>query len=83
MHGSDGMSPALGGDVGSAVGRMGPRQGKERRNQSEELSPGAWAVGAEVYGADRFKEAREVFEQVALDEDLIVFLTLPAYRLLD
>jgi hypothetical protein len=40
-------------------------------------------VGAEVYGADRFKEAREVFEQVALDEDLIMFLTLPAYRLLD
>ena len=77
------MSPALGGDVGSAVVRMGPRQGKERRNQSAELSPGAWAVGAEVYGADRFKEAREVFEQVALDEDLIVFLTLPAYRLLD
>ena len=63
--------------------RMEPRQGKKRRNQSEELSPGAWAVGAEVYGAGRFKEAREVFEQVALDEDLIVFLTLPAYRLLD
>ncbi len=40
-------------------------------------------MGAEVYGAGRFKEAREVFEQVALDEDLIVFLTLPAYRLMD
>ena len=83
MHGSDVMSPTLGGDVGPAVVRMGPRQGKKRRNQSEELSPGARAVGAEVYGAGRFKEAREVFEQVALDEDLIVFLTLPAYRLLD
>jgi malate synthase len=40
-------------------------------------------VGAEIYGAGRFKEAREVFEQVALDKDLIVFLTLPAYRPLD
>jgi hypothetical protein len=39
-------------------------------------------VGAEVYAAGRFKEARD-FDQVALDEDLIVFLTLPAYRLLD
>ena len=77
------MSPALGADVGSAVVRMGPRQAKKRRNQSEELSPGARAIGAGVYGAGRFKEDREVFEQVALDEDLIVFLTLPAYRLLD
>ena len=77
------MSPALGADVGSAVVRMGPQQGKKRRNQSEELSPGARAMGAGVYGAGRFKEDREVFEQVALGEDLIVFLTLPAYRLLD
>ena len=77
------MSPALGGDVGPAVVRMGPPQGKKRRNQFEELSPGARAVGAEVYGAVRFKEAPEVSEQVVLDEDLIVFLTLPAYRLLD
>jgi hypothetical protein len=28
-------------------------------------------------------EAREVFEQVALAEDFIEVLTLPAYRLLD
>jgi hypothetical protein len=51
--------------------RMGPRHGKKRRNQSKELSPvrGRWEH--EVYGASRF------------DEDLIVFLTLPAYRLLD
>jgi malate synthase len=40
-------------------------------------------VEAEVCDAGRFKEAREVFEQVALAEDLIVFLTLPAYRLTD
>ena len=63
--------------------RMAPAAGKKRRNQSNELSPAARAVGAEVYGAGRFKEAREVIEQVALDEDLIVVSTLPAYRLLD
>jgi hypothetical protein len=28
-------------------------------------------------------EAREVFEQVALAEDFIEFLTLPVYRLVD
>jgi hypothetical protein len=28
-------------------------------------------------------ESREVFEQVALAEDFIEFLTLPAYRLVD
>jgi hypothetical protein len=28
-------------------------------------------------------ESREVFEQVALAEDFIKFLTLPAYRLVD
>ena len=61
--------------------RMGPRQGR-RSEPSEELSPvrGRWEQG---FRRGRFKEAREVFEQVALDEDLIVFLTLPAYRLLD
>ena len=43
-----------------------------------------WVRGRErSVGTGRFKEAREVFEQVALDKDLIVFLTLPAYRLLD
>ena len=77
------MHPALGSDVGSAVVRMGPRQGKERRNQSEELSPGAWAVGAEVNDAGRFKDARAVFGQVTLAGDFVEFVTLPAYRLLD
>ncbi len=77
------MPSALGADVGSAVLRIGPRQGKKRRNQSEELSPGARAMEAELYGAGRFKEAREIFDHIELDEGLIVFLTLPAYRLLD
>ena len=69
--------------------RMGPRQGKKRLGTPaasrviDGTVAGAGAVGAEVYDAGRFKEAREVFEQVALAEDLIVFLTLPAYRLMD
>jgi malate synthase len=32
---------------------------------------------------DRLGEARAVFEQVALDDDFVEFLTLPAYELLD
>jgi hypothetical protein len=36
-------------------------------------------VGAEVYDAGGSWLAREVFEQVALAEDFIEFLTLPAY----
>ena len=73
-----------------SVATLDPRsyvwvRGRERSvgTSPRNYRPGAWAVGAEVYDAGRFKEAREVFEQVALDEDLIVFLTLPAYRLLD
>ena len=31
----------------------------------------------------RFDDARKVFEQVALDENFVDFLTLPAYELID
>ena len=40
-------------------------------------------VGEETWEQGRPRETREVFEQVALSPDLIEFLTLPAYRLLD
>ena len=61
--------------------RMEPRQGKKRRKQSE-LSRlrGRWEqrfMTPAVHGGP------EVFEQVALAEDFIDFLTLPAYRLVD
>ena len=46
--------------------RMGPRQGKKRLNQSEELSRVRGRCEQKVYDAGRFKEARDVFEQVAL-----------------
>jgi malate synthase len=39
-------------------------------------------LGAD-YGASRADEAREIFEQVALGEELVEFLTLPAYDYLE
>jgi malate synthase len=40
-------------------------------------------LGDEAFDAGRFAEAREVFEQVALADDFVDFLTLPAYDRLD
>jgi hypothetical protein len=77
------MPSALGADVGSAVVSYGPAAGKEAWESVRGTVAGARAVGAEVYLADRFKEAREVFEQAALAEDLIEFLMLPACLLMD
>jgi malate synthase len=54
-----------------------------RRVADEELEKIRESVGAEAFDGGRFKEAREVFEQVALADDFIDFLTLPAYDLLD
>jgi malate synthase len=54
-----------------------------RRMADEELARLRDTVGAQVYDAGRFKEAREVFEQVALADEFADFLTLPAYKLLD
>ncbi|HWN31515.1 MAG TPA: malate synthase A [Pseudonocardia sp.] len=50
---------------------------------SEELDKIRAAVGAEAYGAGRWDQARTVFEQVALADDFVDFLTLPAYELID
>jgi malate synthase len=36
-------------------------------------------IGDEAYEAGRWSEAREVFEEVALADDFVDFLTLPAY----
>ncbi len=62
---------------------MGPRQGKKPQNQSKDLSPvrGRWEQRFTAPAGSR--RLGRSFEQVALDDDLIVFLTLPAYRLLD
>jgi malate synthase len=40
-------------------------------------------VDDETFAAGRWADARTVFEQVALADDFVDFLTLPAYELLD
>jgi malate synthase len=54
-----------------------------RQITDEELARLRSAMGEQAYDAGRFKEAREVFEQVALADEFVDFLTLPAYDLLD
>src|SRR6266508_4224175 len=54
-----------------------------RRVEDEELDKLRRAVGDEVYAASRAKEARELFERVALGDDFIEFLTVPAYDYLE
>jgi malate synthase len=49
----------------------------------EELNKLRAEFGDEVYGKSRAEEAREIFEQVALGETFVEFLTLPAYDYLD
>jgi malate synthase len=54
-----------------------------RRYADEETDKIRDEIGAEAYDSGRFKEARDIFEQVALADDFVTFLTLPAYDLLD
>ena len=51
-----------------------------RQVEAEELDKVRVTVGDDVYAAGRYDEARELFEQVALDDDFVEFLTLPAYE---
>jgi malate synthase len=50
-----------------------------RRVLDEELDKIKDLVGADAFAAGRYKEARDLFEQVALADEFIEFLTLPAY----
>jgi malate synthase len=54
-----------------------------RRIGDEELANLRRGYGEEVYGRGRFEEARRIFDQVALADEFVEFLTLPAYDLLD
>jgi malate synthase len=54
-----------------------------RRMEDEELARLREAYGEELYGRGRFAEARRVFDQVALADEFVEFLTLPAYALID
>ena len=50
---------------------------------NEETAKIRESVGEETWRAGRPEETREIFERVALSEELIEFLTLPAYDYLD
>src|SRR5664280_217738 len=54
-----------------------------RRSIQEELDKIRATIGEQIYDAGRFKEAQELFEQVALDDKFEDFLTLPAYQHID
>lgn len=49
----------------------------------EELAKIRDAVGETTFEKGRWQEARDVFESVALSDDYVEFLTLPAYQLID
>jgi malate synthase len=49
----------------------------------EELEKIKDAVGEETFEKGRWQDARDVFESVALADDYVEFLTLPAYELID
>jgi malate synthase len=51
--------------------------------EGEELDKIRQALGAEAFARGRFDEARVLFDQVALTEHFIDFLTLPAYDHID
>ena len=54
-------------------------------------SPASWTRKATPFAppsdqslaAGHYQQARDLFEQVALDDDFVEFLTLPAYDLVD
>ncbi len=54
-----------------------------RAIEREELEKLRAALGAETYAAGRFADATNLFEQVALGEEFVEFLTIPAYALID
>ncbi|WP_423202201.1 malate synthase A [Herbihabitans rhizosphaerae] len=54
-----------------------------RRVVNEELATIRDTLGAEPFEASRFGEARALFERVALSDDFVDFLTVPAYELID
>ena len=53
------------------------------RLEGEELDKIRQALSAEAVRTNRFEEARQLFEQVALSETFAEFLTLPAYEHID
>ena len=60
-------------------GRHADHRRLVRRIADEELEKVKDTVGDDRYAAGRYNEARELFEQVALADEFVEFLTLPAY----
>jgi malate synthase len=54
-----------------------------RRIEEDELGKIREQVGEETYAKSRAADAKALFEQVALDQRFVEFLTLPAYELID
>ncbi|HLQ34986.1 MAG TPA: malate synthase A [Chloroflexota bacterium] len=63
----------------------GPRVTRDlvQETAQEELARLRSQIGDQAWGGRRFEEARDLFEQVALSDDYVEFLTLPGYDLLD
>jgi len=54
-----------------------------RRIVDEELAAIQAEIGSQEYRYRKFDDARQLFEQVALADDFVDFLTLPAYAMVD
>ena len=54
-----------------------------RKVEDEELGKIRETLGEKTYSQGRFDDAREIFEKVALSEQFVEFLTLPAYNYVD
>jgi malate synthase len=54
-----------------------------RRTADEATAAIRDEIGSDTYDSGRWKEARDIFEEVALADDFTTFLTLPAYDRLD
>jgi malate synthase len=54
-----------------------------RRIEDEELAKIREQVGEEFFAQSRAEESQRLFEEVALSDDFVEFLTLPAYEYID
>ncbi len=54
-----------------------------RALEEDELAAARGTMDDKSFSHSRFKDARDIFDRVALSSDFIEFLTLPAYELLD